>query len=69
MRRVFKPVNTRLGLFLNGFKISDIDQLIPALMLRFGLFWSKKLDVKFSRVVIRYKDTLLIINFFLFFSL
>ena len=33
-----------------------------------GLFWSKILDVKFSRVFIRYKDTLnIIITFFCFF--
>ena len=44
--------------FLNGFKISDIDELVPALKyLDLGLFWSSKLDVKFSRVFIRYKDT------------
>ena len=41
--------------FLNGFKISDIDQLILALDL--GLFWAEKLDIKFRLVVIRYKDT------------
>ena len=44
--------------FLNSFKTSDIDQLILALRFRFGvIFWSKKLDIKFSRVFIRYKDT------------
>ena len=45
---------------LNGFKISDIDQLILALVsinLELGLFWSTKLDVKFSCVFFRYKDT------------
>ena len=41
--------------FLNGFKISGIDQLFLALIiLDLGLFWSKKLVVKFSRVFIRY---------------
>ena len=40
--------------FLNGFKISDTDQLIPALILDLGLFWCKKLDV--SRSFITYKD-------------
>ena len=37
---------------------SYIDQLILALIyLDLELFWSKKLDVKFSSVFIRYKDT------------
>ena len=54
--------------FLNGFKLSDIDQLILALM-DLGLFWSKKLDVKLSRVFIKHKRRSLNINFFLFFSL
>ena len=49
--------NTRLRVFLNCFKISDIDQLILALVFRFGVNWSKKLDVKFIRVFSRYKDT------------
>ena len=41
--------------FLNGFKISGIDQLFLALIiLDLGLFWSKKLVVKFRRVFIRY---------------
>ena len=53
--------------FLNGFKISDIDQLILALILHNILEWSKKLDVKFSRVFIRCKDILLNLNFFVFF--
>ena len=44
--------------FLNGFKISDIDELVLALIyLDLELFWSKKVDVKFSCVFIRYKDT------------
>ena len=55
--------------FLNGFKISDIDQLILALILHNILEWSKKLDVKFSRVFIRCKDILLNLNFFVFFFL
>ena len=42
---------------MDGYKISDIAQLILALILDFGLFRSKKSDVKFSRVFIRYKDT------------
>ena len=41
--------------FLNGFKIADIDQLILGPDL--GLFWAEKLDIKFSLVFIRYKDT------------
>ena len=49
--------NRRLRVFLDGFKISDIAQLILALILDLGLFRSKKSDVKFSRVFIRYKDT------------
>ena len=44
--------------FCTASKSSDVDQLILALIfLDLGLFWSKKLDVKFSRVYIRYKDT------------
>ena len=46
-----------MWIFLDGFKISDIDLLILALIFRFGLFWSKTLDVKLSRVFTRYKDT------------
>ena len=46
---------------LNGFKISDIDQLIilalVSINLELGLFCSTKLDVKFSCVFFRYKDT------------
>ena len=42
--------------FLNGFKISDLDQLILGLIFRFGVILAKKLDVTFSRVFIRYKD-------------
>ena len=53
--------------FLNGFKIYDIDQLILAVLFRFGLFWSKKLDVKFSRVFIRYENTHYISISFVFF--
>ena len=56
--RVFTRDNTRLQVFFNRFKISDIDQLIRALKyLDLGLFWSKEFDVKFSCVSIRYKDT------------
>ena len=41
-------------LFLNGLKIPDLDLiLILALIFRFGVI----LDVKFSRVFIRCKDT------------
>ena len=44
--------------FLNSFKISDMDQLILALISRFGVILVlKKLDVNFSSVFIRYKDT------------
>ena len=39
---------------MNGFKISDIDQLILALRFRFGVFSSKIMDVKFCRVFIKY---------------
>ena len=46
---VFKPDNTRLPFFF-----SDIDQLILALLFRFGVIWSEKLDVKLSRVFIKY---------------
>ena len=52
-----KSDNTRQRVFLNCFKISDIDQLILALLFRFGVIWSKKLDVKFICVFSRYKDT------------
>ena len=55
--RVFEPDNTLLPVFLSGFKSADIDQLILALFLDLGLFWSKKLDVKFTHVFIRYKNT------------
>ena len=51
----FKPDNTDCE-FLNDFKISDIDQLTLTLIFRFGVIWSKKLDVKFSRVFIGYKE-------------
>ena len=54
--------------FFNGFKISGIDQLFLALIiLDLGLFWSKKLVVKFSRVFISYLRQSLNINFFGFF--
>ena len=43
--RVFTPDNQRLQLVLKGFKISDKDQLILALIFRFGVIWVKKLDV------------------------
>ena len=44
--------------FLNSFEISDMDQLILALISRSGVILVlKKLDVNFSRVFIRYKDT------------
>ena len=69
--QVLKPGNIHCmtASFLNGFKISDIDQLILALILHNILEWSKKLDVKFSRVFIRCKDILLNLNFFVFFFL
>ena len=55
---LFKPDNTRLRLFLIGFKISDMDHLILTLIFIFGVILVlKKLDVKFSRVFIRYKET------------
>ena len=55
---LFKPDNTRVRLFLIGFKISDMDHLILALIFIFGVILVlKKLDVKFSRVFIRYKET------------
>ena len=41
--------------FLNGFNLSDIDQLILPLM-DLRLFSSKKLDVKLSRVFIKHED-------------
>ena len=44
--------------FLNSFKISDMDQLILALISSFGVILVlKELDVNFSRVFIRYKNT------------
>ena len=51
----FKPDNTDCE-FLNDFKIFYIDQLTLALIFRFGVIWSKKLDVKFSRVFTGYKE-------------
>ena len=42
--------------FLNSFKISDIDQLILALIFRFGVIWPKKSNVKFSLVIYVIKD-------------
>ena len=53
--------------FLNGFKSSDVDQLILALVVRLGVILVKKLDVKFSHVFIRYKDTHYYLNLFCFF--
>ena len=44
--RVFKPDNNTIASFLNGFKISDIDQLILALMFYLGLFWCNKIGRK-----------------------
>ena len=35
----FTPDNKRLRLVLKGFKISDKDQLILALIFRFGVIW------------------------------
>ena len=43
--------------FLNGFKISDIDQLSLTLIFRFGVILVQKLDVEFSSVLVRHKDT------------
>ena len=37
LREFLKPDNTRLRVFLNAFKISDIDQLILALIFRFAV--------------------------------
>ena len=46
------------GVYYHGFKICDIDKLILALIFRFRVILVlKKLDVKFSRVFMRYKDT------------
>ena len=45
---------------------SDVDQLILALMFRFGFFWPGKLNIKFSRLyqILRHS---LNINFFCIF--
>ena len=48
-------LEAKLRVFLNGFKLSDIDQLILPLM-DLGLLSSKKLDVKLSRVFIKHED-------------
>ena len=37
--RVFKPDNTGLRIFFNGFNISDKDKLILALIFRFGVIF------------------------------
>ena len=50
---VFKPEHD-CEFFVNGFKISDIDQFILTLIFRFEVIL---VDVNFSRVFIRYKDT------------
>ena len=49
---------------LNGFKISDIDELIPALILDLGSRLCTKLDV--SRFFISYKDNHLTLIYFVF---
>ena len=49
-----------LRIYLTASKSSeDVDQLILALIFRFGVILSYKIarEVKFSRVFIRYKDT------------
>ena len=43
--------------FLNGFKIFHNYRSTHSWTNILGLFWSKKLDVKFSRVFIRHKNT------------
>ena len=68
--RVFTPDNQRLRLVLKGFKISDKDQLILALIFRFGVIWVKKLDViKDLAVSLSDIKTLIRHKFYLFFSL
>ena len=66
--RVFTPDNQRLRLVLTGFKISDKDQLILALIFRFGVIWVKKLDViKDLAVSLSDIKTLISHKFYLFF--
>ena len=66
--RVFTPDNQRLQLVLKGFKISDKDQLILALIFRFGVIWVKKLDViKDLAVSLSDIKTLISHKFYLFF--
>ena len=66
--RVFTPDNQRLQLVLKGFKISDRDQLILALIFRFGVIWVKKLDViKDLAVSLSDIKTLIRHKFYLFF--
>ena len=68
--RVFTPDNQRLRLVLKGFKISDKDQLILALIFRFGVIWVKKLDViKDLAVSLSDIKTLISHKFYLFFFL
>ena len=68
--RLFTPDNKRLRLVLKGFKISDKDQLILALIFRFGVIWVKKLDViKDLAVSLSDIKTLISHKFYLFFSL
>ena len=68
--RVFTPDNQRLRLVLKGFKISDRDQLILALIFRFGVIWVKKLDViKDLAVSLSDIKTLISHKFYLFFFL
>ena len=66
--RVSTPDNQRLLLVLKGFKISDKDQLILALIFRFGVIWVKKLDViKDLAVSLSDIKTLISHKFYLFF--
>ena len=66
--QVFTPDNQRLRLVLKGFKISDKDQLILALIFRFGVIWVKKLDViKDLAVSLSDIKTLISHKFYLFF--
>ena len=67
--RVFTPDNQRLRLVLKGFEISDKDQLILALIFRFGVIWVKKLDViKDLAVSLSDIKTLISPKLYLFFS-
>ena len=65
MSRAFKPDSTRMKFVLKGFKISDMDQVILALIFDFGL--KKKWTLSLVLSLSEYNWPSLNINFFCFF--